>query len=198
MTLEMFTGGFVATNAYLLTLDGTTLLIDAPAGVFDWLVEKDVFPDHVLLTHQHFDHVEDAHRFECPIHAFSAFSRELTLEEGARMMGLPIKIEDFQVTNILAHKEELTLGKFEISLAHVPGHSPDSVAFLIPEAGIAIVGDTLFNGGVGRTDLPEGNHELLIKGIREKLLTLPEATKIYPGHGPSTTPASEMDNPFLT
>lgn len=197
MTLEMFTGGYVATNGYLLTLDGTTLLIDAPAGVFEWLQEKDVFPDHVLLTHQHFDHVEDASRFTCPIHAFAPFSRALTLEEGARGMGLPITIEEFAVQEILAKKEKLSLGKFAIELAHVPGHSPDSVIFTFREAGISIVGDTLFNGGIGRTDLPGGDHDLLIAGIRDKILTLPAATKIYPGHGPSTSPAEEVRSPMI-
>lgn len=198
MTLDIYTGGFVATNAYLLTLDGTTLLIDAPAGVFEWLQQKDISPDHLLLTHQHFDHVEDAALFTCPIHAFSPFSRDLTLDAGARAMGLPVTIAEFQVGEILAQKEALTLGKFQIRLEHVPGHSPDSMVFSIPDAAVAIVGDTLFQGGVGRTDLPGGDHELLIQGIRKKILTLPPQTRVYPGHGPATTPAAETaNNSFL-
>ena len=63
MNLELFTGGSVATNGYLLEDGGVTLLIDAPSGIFDWLQRKDLYPDHLLLTHQHFDHVEDAHLF---------------------------------------------------------------------------------------------------------------------------------------
>ena len=191
MNLELFTGGMVATNGYLLQDGGTTLLIDAPEGVFDWLQQKDIYPDHLLLTHQHFDHVEDAHRFNCPVHAYAAFSRELTLADLTRSWGMPLEVADYQVTETLAGKESLTLGNFRFDLLHVPGHSPDSVVFSLPEHDLALVGDTLFNQGFGRTDLPGGDESLLFQGIREKLLTLPPQTRLYPGHGPHTSPSAE-------
>jgi glyoxylase-like metal-dependent hydrolase (beta-lactamase superfamily II) len=197
MTLEIYTGGFVATNGYLLQQDGTTLLVDAPAGVFDWLAEKGITPDYLLLTHQHFDHVEDAAHFDCPIYAYTDFSRELILDQGARAMGLSIEVAEFQISNLLSNQDSLTLGAFAFEILHVPGHSPDSIVFSLAEEKVALIGDTLFNGGIGRSDLPGGNGPLLVKGIREKLLTLPSDTILYPGHGPETSPANEQGNPFL-
>ena len=191
MNLELYTGGLVATNGYLLEDGGTTLLIDAPLGVFDWLQQKDIFPDHVLLTHQHFDHVEDAHRFDCPIHAYSPFSRDLIMDERARSWGLPVEVTEFSVNKILKDTGSLNFGNFNFELLHVPGHSPDSIVFSLPKADLALVGDTIFNQGRGRTDLPGGDEELLLKGIRDKLLTLPDHYRLYPGHGPHTTPAAE-------
>ncbi|MDP0490012.1 MAG: MBL fold metallo-hydrolase [Verrucomicrobiota bacterium JB023] len=196
-SLSTYTGGLVATNGHFLTCGETRLLIDAPDGVFDWLAAKGETPDAILLTHQHFDHVEDAHRFDCPIHAFSPMDRDLILDARAREWGLPVKVEDFKVGKILKEEPTLTIGQLELQLIHVPGHSPDSLVYHLPALATAFAGDTLFCGGVGRTDLPGGSHETLISGIREKLLTLPPQTTFYPGHGPSTTAADEQENPFL-
>lgn len=191
MKLEMFTGGSVATNGYLLQNEDCTLLVDAPEGVFDWLQEKGISPDYLLLTHQHFDHVEDASKFEAPIYAHSPYSSELTLADRARSWGMAIEVLPFEVSRTLAQEQSLTLGSFEFSLFHVPGHSPDSLVYYLPAHELALAGDTLFRQGVGRTDLPGGDHDLLFEGIREKLLTLPPQTKILPGHGPDTTPEAE-------
>ena len=191
MTLDMFTGGLVATNAYLIENEGTTLLIDAPAGVFHWLEEKNIQPDHLLLTHQHYDHVEDAHRFKGPTYAFSPYSSELTIVDLARSWGMPVDVPEYQISTLLENESTLQLGPFSFELLYVPGHSPDSLVFHLPQSGLAFVGDTLFSGGIGRTDLPGGNHSLLEKGIKEKLLSLPPETKIFPGHGLSTSPAIE-------
>lgn len=197
MTIDLFSGGLVSTNAYLLEKDGTTLLVDAPAGVIQWLQQKDVSPDYLLLTHQHFDHVEDAHLFQGPTFGFAEFSRDLVIDGLAREWGLPVTVEPFAVDQVLAGKEELVLGAFAFDLLHVPGHSPDSLVYSLAMEEIALVGDTLFRQGVGRTDLPGSNGEELLRGIREKLLVLPQGTKLLPGHGPATTPGSEASSPFL-
>lgn len=195
MTIELFTGGLVSTNAYLLEKDGTTLLVDAPAGVLQWLQQKDVSPDYLLLTHQHFDHVEDAHLFAGPIFGFAEFSRDLVIDGLAREWGLPVTVEPFTIDQVLAGKERLVLGNFVFDLLHIPGHSADSLVYCLAEEGVALVGDTLFRHGFGRTDLPGGDGELLFQGIREKLLVLPGGTKLFPGHGPATTPSDEASNP---
>ena len=134
MNLEMFTGGMVATNAYLLEDGGVTILVDAPAGVFDWLLQKDLTPDYLLLTHQHFDHVEDAHRLSCPIHAYAPFSRELIMDDKARSWGLPVEVPDFAVDVLLKDQERLKFGNFAFDLLHVPGHSPDSLVYSLPSS----------------------------------------------------------------
>lgn len=97
----------------------------------------------------------------------------------------------------LAEGDILSVGSLKFEVRHLPGHSPGSVVFVGP--GFALVGDVLFAGSVGRTDLPGGDTKLLFSGIREKLLTLPDETVIYPGHGPETTIGRERaTNPFLT
>ena len=95
-----------------------------------------------------------------------------------------------------AHGDRLALGDIEIEVRHAPGHSPGSVCFVGP--GFVIGGDVLFQGSIGRTDLPGGDHDRLIRSIREQVLTLPDDTVVYSGHGPVTTVGEERaSNPFL-
>lgn len=97
---------------------------------------------------------------------------------------------------LLSEKEQLKIGQLSADIIHVPGHSPGSVCLKIGKN--LIVGDVLFAGSIGRTDLPGGDHHLLISGIREKLLILPDETVVHPGHGPDSTIGSEkVSNPFV-
>jgi glyoxylase-like metal-dependent hydrolase (beta-lactamase superfamily II) len=97
----------------------------------------------------------------------------------------------------LADGDRLSCGRFEFEVRHVPGHSPGHVAFVGP--GMALVGDVVFAGSVGRTDLPGGDGRTLVESIETRLLTLPDDTVLYPGHGPETTVGHERKtNPFLT
>lgn len=98
----------------------------------------------------------------------------------------------------LAGGDTVTVGNYQLEVLHVPGHSPGSIVLYCPEANVAIVGDVLFRGSVGRTDLEGGDHALLIDGIRAKLLTLPGDILVLPGHGPATTiKAEKAANPYL-
>ncbi|MGX0847333.1 glyoxylase-like metal-dependent hydrolase (beta-lactamase superfamily II) [Staphylococcus auricularis] len=89
----------------------------------------------------------------------------------------------------------LSIDNFDIEVLHTPGHSPGSLTFVFDD--FAVVGDTLFNGGIGRTDLYQGDFETLIDSIMDKIFNLEETKPLYPGHGPSTTIENEHDNPFL-
>ncbi len=99
----------------------------------------------------------------------------------------------------LEEGDHIKLGTTDISILHVPGHSPGSICLYMASDNLLICGDVLFKGSIGRTDLFGGDYDLLIRGIKEKLMTLPRETEVWPGHGPSTTIGAEYDtNPFLS
>jgi hydroxyacylglutathione hydrolase len=202
MNIECFTGGYVQTNGYLVEGPKGYLLIDAPSGVAKWLAKKGIVPTDVLLTHQHYDHIEDAAALQqagAVLHAFADYSPELTLETRAQGWGLPIHVVPYRIDRKLAVEgTPLEIAGLTFELAHVPGHSPDSVTFHSPDHGVLFSGDTLFAGSVGRPDLPGGDEDLLLNGIRGKLLALPDDTRVFPGHGPDTTIVEEREsNPYL-
>jgi glyoxylase-like metal-dependent hydrolase (beta-lactamase superfamily II) len=202
MRITTYTGGFVQTNAYLVETPDGNLLIDAPAGVTAWLAARGVRVDHVLLTHQHYDHVEDAAAIRetgAKLHAYAPYSRDLTLENAARGWGLPISVRPYQIDAVLDMSVPLSLCGREIRLAHVPGHSTDSVIYHFAEGGVVFSGDTIFAGSIGRTDLPLGDTRQLLEGIDRHLLSLPTETRVFPGHGPDTTIGVEArTNPYLS
>lgn len=198
----VFTGGSAITNGYLHHHPEGSLLIDAPAGSLVWLQAMAVKPAALLLTHQHYDHVEDAAAIAawaaCPILAWRPYEEMLTLAPLMRAVGMEMEVESFEVTTKLEGLTELPLPGMNCRLFHVPGHAPDSVVFYFPEDSLAYVGDTLMPGGMGRTDLPGGSWQQLEEGIRRHLFTLPRQTRVLSGHGPETTIGREMaTNPFL-
>ncbi len=203
MRIETYTGGFTETNGFLVEApDGTHILFDAPEGVAAWLEGRGIRPGHLVLTHQHFDHVLDVVPLQAAgvtLHAWTDYSPSLTLEDAAQGWGLPIRIEPFKVDRLLENNERLELGGLVFELAHVPGHSPDSVTFHHRDSATVICGDTVFASSIGRTDLPGGNHAQLIEGIRRHLLSLPGPTRLLPGHGPATNVETEAQtNPYLS
>jgi hydroxyacylglutathione hydrolase len=186
MKLSLYTGGFVQTNGYLVETPDGNLLIDAPEGVTEWLAGRGTRVDDVLLTHQHYDHVMDAAKLKeggSRLHAFADYSPDLTLETAVRSWGLPVTVAPYQVDKIFDMASPLKIAGLEFSLAHVPGHSTDSVTFHLASHGLVFSGDTLFASSIGRPDLPGGNVEQLLDGIGTHLMTLPPETRVYPGHG---------------
>jgi hydroxyacylglutathione hydrolase len=201
MKISLFTGGLVQTNGYLIETPDGNFLIDAPEGIAEWVQQRGVRVDDVLLTHQHYDHVMDAAELQslgARLHAYEDYSTELTLESPARTWGLPISVKPYVVDVHFQLETDLKLAGLEITLAHVPGHSLDSVTFYVKAHGVLFSGDTLFAGSVGRTDLPGGSTPLLMSGIKRHLMTLPKDTRVRPGHGPGTTVGEEArHNPYL-
>lgn len=201
MKITSFTGGFTQTNGYLVETPDGNFVIDAPEGVADWLTNKGVRVDDVLLTHQHYDHVLDAAALKTAgarLHAFAPYSRELTLETAARAWGMPISVVPYEIDSLFDMTNPLRLAGMEIVLAHVPGHATDSVTFYCAGAGVVFSGDTVFAGSIGRTDLPGGDTKQLLDGIDRHLLTLPGETQVLSGHGSATTIAREaQNNPYL-
>lgn len=203
LTLSCFTGGIAQTNGWLVQANGGTLIVDAPEGMAAWLRGRDLEIEALLLTHQHFDHVQDAAEiaaaYDCPVIAFALHSKDLTLESLYSVIsGGQFAVPPYQVTRLVAEADSLVLLGLAWRVLHVPGHSPDSLCFHVPAANCLFGGDVLFRDGVGRTDFPGGSWETLLRGIQEKVLALPDDTAVHPGHGPSTTVGRERrSNPFL-
>jgi hydroxyacylglutathione hydrolase len=202
MKLRSYTGGIAETNGWVLELDSGVLVIDAPLGMAEWLEQEGITPAAVFLTHQHFDHVQSAadmaERWGCPLYAWAALSPELTLEILGGRDNPMFHVRPYEVTHLLAGQSSLLLLGTQWQLAHVPGHSLDSLTLYHPELGLLFGGDVLFAGGIGRTDFPGGSLKMLLEGIANKLLCLPDATQVMPGHGPTTTIGEERAaNPYL-
>ncbi len=201
MKLLTYTGGYVQTNGYILAHDdGSCLVIDAPAGITAFLETHSLRPIQLLLTHQHFDHVEDAaalHAAGAHLYAYQAYAPDIIMEKRVQEMGIPVKVPPYTVDTIIGEESSLQVGEQHFHLTHVPGHSPDSLAFHLESESFLFSGDALFQGSIGRTDLPGGNHQQLLDSIRQKLYPLPDGTAVFPGHGPQTSIGTEKkNNPF--
>jgi len=199
MELSIYTGGFASTNAYLFQTESATFLFDAPKGIHAWLKKQKIEITHLIITHQHWDHVEDASLFEgVEIYSHSDYSEDLVLQKQAKEnWRIPLDVKPFTPTQKFDHGDSFSIGAYTFDVLHVPGHSPDSLAFFCEDEEMCIVGDALFEGGIGRTDFPNGDHDTLINSIKSHLYSLPDATTIFPGHGPDTTIETEKkSNPY--
>jgi len=198
-------------NGFLVACEDTRegIAID-PGDEVDELIEiarlRKVSVRAILLTHAHVDHITGvgrAHRaFDAPtwLHADDLFLYDGVVDQ-ARMFGLAVEPQPPVDHNYDANPV-LTFGRYVVEWQHTPGHCPGGVCLSIGREGTTgrelFVGDTLFAGSIGRTDLPGGSHPVLLRSIRDVLLAFPDATVVHPGHGPDTTIGHERStNPFL-
>lgn len=207
VTFRTYVGGITRCNGYLLAApDGSYIAIDAPAGFAAWV--RQVLPEggklsHLLLTHQHFDHVEDAAALReqtgCTVHACLPPSDELCLTAVAHKWGLHFCC-DYKVDDIFGPtRRTADWGGFSWRLSHIPGHSPDGTAYGIEAEKLLFTGDILFEGCIGRTDFhgPDGMLTL-VHGIKSKLFLLPDETEVYSGHGaPTSIGREKRENTYL-
>jgi hydroxyacylglutathione hydrolase len=209
VNLHVLPAGPIQTNAYLLTAPerGEAVLIDAPGDV--WAEVEPILQaekcrlTELWITHGHWDHMQGAAEIvratgaRVRAHAADRAMIE-TPEIMERFMGGGIKLEAVKVDHWVTPGERFTALGLEVEVRHVPGHCPGNVLFYFPQAGMAFVGDALFNGSIGRTDLPGGSFEELERSIRGQIYTLPGTTAVYPGHGSETTVGAEKaDNPHV-
>lgn len=183
------------------------MLIDAPGDVWEEvapiLVREKCRLTELWLTHGHWDHMQGAAEVLRQTGAVCrAHEADRNLLENphvmAAFMGEDLGLEPVVVQAWLRPGEKLAVLGAEVEVRHVPGHCPGNVLFYFPQAGAAFVGDALFNGGIGRTDLPGGDAAELERSIRTQIYSLPPATVVYPGHGPATTVGEERaSNPFV-
>jgi hydroxyacylglutathione hydrolase len=207
MEVRMFTVGQIAENTYLFRRDGSdrALIVD-PGDEADKLLAAidglGLKLDGILLTHTHFDHVgavapvADATGAQVWVPKIEAF----VLADIMSYVPWPGfgPFESYEAEHTLEGGEKLQMAGFDIDVLFTPGHSPGHVTFSIPEEQVVFSGDVLFQGSVGRTDLPGGDWATLLDSIRGLVDKLPEETTVYPGHmGVTSLGAEKRTNPFL-
>lgn len=203
---------FAETNCYVVAPDtgGPAVVIDAPpdvAGVGELLRTHDLWPAALLLTHGHVDHVGAAgglvteHSLAAYLHPDDEWLATDPWAQLRMLMGGATPPGDYEQPEryeSLAHGEVLDLAGIGFEVIHTPGHTPGHCCFRVEAEGVLFSGDQLFAGSIGRTDLPGGDHDQLMTSMRERIVTLPGETAVFPGHGPGTTVATELaNNPFL-
>lgn len=204
--VKTFVVGPFLENTYVLSdPDSREAILIDPGGEEDalrrHLERESLRATAILNTHAHPDHVGGVARLrrelEIPfaLHPADAFLLD-SLPEVCDGLGIP-RIEAPAIDRALADGDEIALGAHAIRVLATPGHSPGSVSFLV--GGFLFSGDALFQASIGRTDFPGGSLPVLLASIRAKILTLPDETRVFPGHGPPTTVGDERrGNPFLT
>jgi hydroxyacylglutathione hydrolase len=167
-----------------------------------YIEENNLKPVKLVNTHCHIDHILGnnylADRYNLKLEAHEA--DKFLVDEGpvhGTMFGFELD-EATPISTFLADGDKITFGNSTLEVIHVPGHSPGGIALYSREDQFVITGDVLFCGSIGRTDLPGGDYDVIMESLTQKLLTLPPDTTVLPGHGPSTTIASEIaTNPFI-
>lgn len=209
MNVHVLPSGPIETNAYLLTSPGTgeAILIDAPEGV--WADAQGILGSEgctlsgLWLTHAHWDHIqgvgEVVRATGAPVLAHPGDRLLLENPEIMRALMAPgAALEAVKVDRWLEDGGTLEALGEKAGVRHVPGHCPGSVLFHFPRSAAAFVGDALFKGGVGRTDIPGGDAAQLATSLRTRIYTLPDATVVFPGHGDPTTVGEEKaGNPYV-
>jgi len=207
--IHVLPSGPIQTIGYLLTEArlGAAVLVDAPGGIVEkilpLLAQEGCTLQELWLTHGHWDHTQAAARVKrelgarvCAHRADQALIETPEIME--EFMGARMGLEGVKVDHWVGQGDRLTALGREFEVRHVPGHCPGNVLFYAADAAAAFVGDALFNRGVGRWDLPGGSLDVLTKSIRGQIYTLPDATVVFPGHGPRTTVGEEKTgNPYV-
>ena len=204
MILKNLVVGPLATNCYIVGSESNKegMIID-PGDEAEAILEKvkdlGLKIKSIVLTHGHIDHigalkeVKEATGAEVAIHTDEA--KSLQRQSSSTLLGLSYPTPS-PPDRLLQDEDSMGIGSLHFGVLHTPGHSPGGICLL--EEGVVFSGDTLFNYGIGRTDLPGGSHSQLMNSIHAKLMILPDNTAVYPGHGPETTIGTERrGNPFL-
>ena len=208
MIVEMLTVGPFQENCYVIgdeeTMTGAIIDPGDEAARIALTTERlGLEIGQIIVTHSHIDHVgavaQLLDEYMCPVLMHQEAEAMLkTFPQQAMMMGMRFG----KVPNVDRHvgdEEVLEIGSLRLRSLYTPGHAPGHLAFLVEDEGLVFSGDALFAGSVGRVDLPGGSMEVLMRSISERLLTLPDETRVLSGHGPETTIGRERAaNPFLS
>jgi hydroxyacylglutathione hydrolase len=207
MTIITNTGGLAATNCFLVADDQTkeAVLFDAPndtvAPLLDEAAKRGYRIIGLWLTHGHFDHIADhamvTKRFPDAKVLIHPLDEPKLKQPHSRFFPLPFVIPARSADGYFADGQKLKIGSLELEVIHTPGHAPGHVMFYFPKEQVVIGGDLIIMNAVGRTDLPDSEPALLNRSIR-RVMQLPGATRLLPGHGhPTTLEEERMDNPYV-
>ncbi|WP_144604238.1 MBL fold metallo-hydrolase [Algoriphagus algorifonticola] len=210
LKIKRFTFNPFQENTYIIYDEkGSAAIIDPGCyepeekkELYDFIIQENLKPELLLNTHCHVDHVlgnewvEQTYSIPLLIH-----ENEIPVLNSAKVLapnyGFPA-YRGIEPDGYMSPGKEISVGQEELQVLFVPGHAPGHVVFYHPTSKICIAGDTLFRGSIGRTDLPGGDHDLLLEKIKSELFSLPEDTTVYPGHGPETSIEFEkIYNPFV-
>jgi glyoxylase-like metal-dependent hydrolase (beta-lactamase superfamily II) len=196
--------GRLQTNCYVLQSEDEAILLDAgdePERILRFVNDLGLNPRLIVATHSHFDHVLGVERLRKSLHLpFAIHKDDLETLESMQsrvqqFMGFSVSPPP-QVDQFLADGQSIAVGQETVMVLHTPGHSPGSIS--LSGDGYVFTGDALFNQSIGRTDLPGGDLDTLIRSITERLFSLDDDTIVYPGHGPETSIGDEkIANPFV-
>lgn len=205
MIFERFIVGALEVNCYLIGCNQSKeIAVIDPGGeadtIFTTIEEKNYVPKYIINTHGHIDHIaankDFKERYHIPLMIHSKDSFLLSTRQDPMLEMVLNAKPSPPADEFLEEGQKISIGSVTLEVLHTPGHSPGSISLIFDEA--LLTGDTLFAGGIGRTDLPGGSYDALMKSIKEKVLTFDRSWKIYPGHGPFSTVGEECNhNPFL-
>jgi glyoxylase-like metal-dependent hydrolase (beta-lactamase superfamily II) len=205
VNLHILASGPIQTIGYLLVSPelGEAVLIDAPgdilAKVQPVLTSAKCRLSELWITHGHWDHTQDAalvvQKTGAKVRAHPDDKPMIETPEIMKPYMIPgMELAPIKVDYWMKQGDKFKALGLDVEVRHVPGHCPGNILFYFPSLQAAFVGDALFNGSIGRTDLPAGNFEQLETSIRTQIYTLPDETQIYPGHGRDTTVGEEKEN----
>ena len=173
------------------------------AAIENFILDKGLKLTQIINTHLHIDHVAGIpylrKKFGVPVLAHEGDKKlGKRIDVQSEVFGLNLKIGEIEISEYLKEGDKIKIGNGELEVISVPGHSKGSIALYDPQAKFLISGDALFQGSIGRTDLPGGDHKELLDSIKSELFTLPDETVVLPGHGPASTIGDEKRmNPFF-
>ena len=212
ITVKRFTCNMLAENCYVASDDTCEAVIidcgvmyqDEGAAIIQYVRNNNLKPVHLLCTHGHFDHcmgngvIFNEFGLKPEVHLEDQFLMESMVQQTADILGVTLPMEVPPVGKYLSDSDVITFGSHTLHLLHTPGHTPGGVCYYCKAENICFSGDTLFRMSIGRTDFERGSYEEIVNSLLNVLAPLPPDTKVYPGHGPSTTIADEVRyNPYF-